>query len=808
VVGWLLTWWATARGPAPVLVLAGAATAITLTLLAGLWWGTARGRGVRRRAGSAGRMPRWAGRMGAGMLVAAVGAAALASAGAKLLERQRDPLTAAAEAHRSVRFVGRVQDDPRRLATPAIGGEPQYLVTIGVTRVRAGGRTRASSADLVVIAGSRWSSLAAGSHVAGSARLEPPDPGDSAAATAFPRGSPTVLDAGSWPWRLAEHLRLGLRRACSRLPGLPTDAGDLLPGLVVGDTSRISPVLRDDLRTAGLTHLWAVSGANLAILAGVTAQALALFGAGRRTRVGVTAVVLAGFVVLARPQPSVLRAAVMAGLTLAGLLRGRRGAGLPMLAATVIVLVVADPWLGRDYGFALSVLATGALLWLAPAWIARVRAGPRRRVVVLAVLVPLAAQLVTAPVTVLLNPVISLASVPANLLADPAVAPATVAGVLAAGLSVFWPAGAHAVAWAGGLATTWIVVVAHRAAAMPAATIPWPSGVLGAGLLTGLTVLVIVLSLRRRWLVLITTLALVAACLVVPGWVSQLPGVRNWPPADWTVVQCAVGQGSSTVVRTGADHAMLVDTGPDPGLEDACLRRIGVHTIDLIVITHFHEDHAGGLSGALRGRGRPPIVVSPFPEPADQARRVRALAAGIGQTPVVARSGMAGPAGAGAWGLRWWLLPPPAATLPPAPADGEEDAEGTEINNTSVAVFMEVHGLRVMALGDVEPEAQQPLLSTIAAAHDPPMAPVDVVVVAHHGSARQVPKLYQVLHPRIALIGVGLHNDYGHPAASCLTMLRKIGALTLRTDTEGGLAVSGTQSRLVGSTSSRPPHPS
>jgi competence protein ComEC len=331
-----------------------------------------------------------------------------------------------------------------------------------------------------------------------------------------------------------------------------------------------------------------------------------------------------------------------------------------------------------------------------------------------------------------------------------------------------------------------------------------------------------VLSLRRAWPALAFVLIGVLCCLTAPRWVARLPGAGGWPPSDWVVVQCDVGQGSSTLIRSGIDHAVIVDTGPDPEHVDACLHRAGVRALDLVVITHFHADHAGGLAGALRGRGRPPIVVSPFQQPADQVRDVAAAAAAIGRQPVAGQVGMAGQIGTGAWLVRWWLLPPNHTGHPVGSSSGgggngsgsggsgggsgsggSEGAGGTEINNSSVVVFAEVHGLRVMALGDVEPEAQRPLIRTILAhaAAGLAMAPVDVVVVAHHGSARQEPRLYHLLRPRIALIGVGADNDYGHPSPSALTLMRQVGALSLRTDLQGQLAVSGTADRLSAVTS-------
>jgi competence protein ComEC len=161
---------------------------------------------------------------------------------------------------------------------------------------------------------------------------------------------------------------------------------------------------------------------------------------------------------------------------------------------------------------------------------------------------------------------------------------------------------------------------------------------------------------------------------------------------------------------------------------------------------------------------------------------------------LVGTAGMTGECGAGNWAVHWRLFPPARV----APVGG--DAAGTEINNASVVLFAEVQGLRVMALGDVETEAQQVLVRTISAG-GPALTPVDVVIVAHHGSARQEPRFYQLLRPRTALIGVGAGNDYGHPSPSALAMLHRVGAIVFRTDQQGQLAVSGPAAHLRVATS-------
>ncbi|MDP9393302.1 MAG: ComEC/Rec2 family competence protein [Actinomycetota bacterium] len=503
-----------------------------------------------------------------------------------------------------------------------------------------------------------------------------------------------------------------------------------------------------------------------------------------RASVILAAGTLAGFVVLARPQPSVVRAACMGAVGLVALASGRTRAGVPALSAAVLVLVLVDPTLARSYGFALSVVATAALLLLAPRWSAAFRRRGCPRILADALAVPLAAQAACSPIVVLLSEQVSLAAVPANLLAAPAVAPATVLGVLTAVVATVSPGAAALVARLAGLPVAWIVAVARRAADLPLASVPWLGGVAGAALLAVVVIAAILVGRRvdrvprgpshaRRLLTLVVAAGcgLTGARLVRPD--------AAWPPPGWSLVACDVGQGDALVLNAGHGSAVVVDAGPDADAVDACLRDLDVSRVAVVVLTHLHADHVDGLPGVLAHRPVGELLVGPLDEPAAHAAEVRRLCreGGIPVRRVVpGESGSAGPV---SWRVTW-----PRRVI---------RGEGSDPNNASVVLDVTTaEGTRMLLAGDVEPAAQRAILAAGADA-------VDVVKVAHHGSRHQDPEWVRALRPRVALLSAGEGNDYGHPAPVTLDLLASTGAVLGRTDRDGDVAIVGppTALRLV-----------
>jgi competence protein ComEC len=696
------------------------------------------------------------------------------STAARTSARDAEPLATLAREHTVVRLEATVTDDPHRL-TGGVGAVT-YLVPVRLTRIQtADADIRTDVAALVFGSTAGWQRLLPSQRFSVEGELGPPRGGDLTAAAVDAHGDPTLLDRPSWTQLAAGRLRAGLQAACRGLPAAP---GGLLPGLVLGDTSRLDPSIEDEFRTTGLTHVVAVSGANVAIVLGVVLFVVRRCRAGPVLAAIVCLLALVGFVILARPSPSVLRAAGMGVVGLIALASGRRAAAAPALATAVTAGLLWDPALAPDPGFALSTLATGALILLAPRWRDALQARGVPGVLAEAVAVPAAAQLACGPVIVMLSGGVSLVAVPANLLAAPAVAPATLLGVAATIVTPLWTFAGHALAWLAMWPAWWLIEVAQVGSRVPDATLPWPSGVLGGALLAAATVGLLVAA---RWPVALRVV-LVGAVAVIAGAAPVRVLAGGWPPAGAVMVVCDVGQGDAIVLPVAPGQAVVVDTGPDPSLVDGCLSRLDISSVDLLVLTHFHLDHVGGVAGVVHGRRVGAILESPYRDPPEGVHLVDGVTAGL--PVIVAGPGWSYEAG----GLTLRVLAPTRA----------HTGTRSDPNNNSVVLRAVSHGVTMVLAGDAEIEEQQDLLGL-----DPADLRADVLKVAHHGSSYQDLAFLAAVAPRVALVSVGVDNPYGHPNPGILARLSASGARVLRTDRDGDLAVAWTADGLAVAT--RPP---
>ena len=662
-----------------------------------------------------------------------------------------------------------IRSDPR--LQPAVGGRPPLLVgDVRLTEITGRGQRWRIRAPVTLMATGpavgAWTAVPVGTTVEVRGRLRPAERGDDVVAVLRVQGPPQLARPAGAGARLVERVRQGLRDAVAQRR---SEQRALVPALVLGDTSRLEPDLQTDFRATGMTHLTAVSGANLTLLLAfllLTARWAGLRGWALR---GLGLVGVAVFVALCRTEPSVLRAAAMGLVALAALGSGARAAGLRNLGVAMLLLLLLDPFLSRSWGFALSVLASGGIIWWARTW-ADVLGRWLPRLVAEAVSLPLAAHLSTLPVVALLSGTVSLAGLAANAVAGPFVGPATVLGFAAAGSSLVSPRLAALL----GLGAAWsaqaIITVAHAGASLPGASVTWPAGPAGVVVLAGgslAAALAMTWVLARRGLCLLLTAAMVVA-------LARAPAAPGWPPSGWRLVVCDIGQGDGLALSVGPHEAVVVDSGPDPARMERCLDGLGVRRVPLLVLTHFHADHADGLPGVYAGRTVSRLWVSPLAQPVGEVVAVRRLAAAHGTAVDVARPGTQARVGSATFDV-----------LGPLPPHGVDADASAAQNDASVVLRVEVDGLRVLLPGDVEPPGQRALLDGGADLR------VSVLKVPHHGSARQDPAFFAATGATLAVASAGVRNDYGHPAPRMLALARSLGMTVLRTDQNGSVAVGG-----------------
>ena len=558
------------------------------------------------------------------------------------------------------------------------------------------------------------------------------------------------------------------------IAGVTPDAKTLVAGLAIGEIAELSEELEEKMRIVSLTHLVAVSGSNCAIVVGmVYLVAVGLrFGRTGRTVISLTALLL--YVLLIGPDPSVLRAGVMAASVILMIALGRRTWALNALALATLVLLIADPWLAVEFGFGLSVLATAGILLLAPA-IAERLGNRMPMLLALGLSVTISAQLFCLPLLMQLQPGLATYSVIANLLAGPMVAPVTVLGMIALLVTPIAPWLAGLISFLASLGTWVIEMVAIIFADLPVAYFPWATG-FPATVLSTLLILAVGAWLRAgpvqlRQLGVGAVVVIAVTTISVPAASEILP--KSWPLKQWQVVACDVGQGDALVIQSRGRTA-LIDVGADEDLIDKCLSALLIRRIDLLVLTHFDFDHVGGLAGAIKGMEVATAIISGFPDdrPATAISLERLDEAGV--SVVIANPSISGVLG----DYSWKILGP-----------SKEATEAKDSNDASVVMVFLGPELDLLLLGDLGESGQQRIATAAKKILVSSTKPL-ILKVSHHGSNDQSAELHESLRPELSLVSVGSTNGYGHPGKQLLDLLARSGSEVLRTDLSGSIAVS------------------
>lgn len=582
------------------------------------------------------------------------------------------------------------------------------------------------------------------------------------------------------PERVLAAMRGRLDRALQR--ALPEPEASLGAGIVLGRDGNISRPVYDDFRATGLAHVVAVSGSNVALVTSLVFLVLTRF-VRRTVAVWPAVLVASGYVVLAGASPSVVRAGLMAAVMLGGMALGRPQGSLPALGAAAMLMTLVQPEAALDIGFQLSLAATAGLIVLGP-WLrwslhrllARVRAeGYVPDLVVQVAALSAAATIATLPVTwvnfgqvSLIGPLVNIAVAPLFAAAFGLVALTAAAG------SAWEPAG-----WVAGIAAYYplsaITSLARVAAAIPGGSVSVPRAGGESAAVAYLALLAPGWLLYRRLppasvplpepphLGAVRAFALGggAAALLVVAWRVSVAPIGG--PGELRVDVLDVGQGDAILVTTPAGHTTLIDGGPS-GI--ALARQLGAvlphwqRRIGRTVLTHPQEDHIAGLPGILR---RYDVGAE-----TDTGATGAITAFGLYRARATGRAALHR---GDTWtedSVRFDVLWPP------------QDYHDANLNNTSLVLRVTYGRVVVLLTGDSEGPVHEALMR----ADD---VGATVLKVPHHGSKTTPPAFLRAVAPQVALISVGAHNRFGHPAPETLAALA--GATVARTDRDGRVTV-------------------
>jgi competence protein ComEC len=608
------------------------------------------------------------------------------------------------------------------------------------------------------------------------------------------------------PGRQLEDVRRGASEALAKV--LPEPEAGLASGILIGLRDRVDRDLAAAFTTAGVSHVVAISGWNIAIVAAAVSTVAGRLG--RRRRSLVTVLAIGVYVAFAGASASVVRAAAMAGVVLLARETGRAGRAAAALGWAATVLLVIDPGLIDDAGFQLSSLATAGLIaWATPltAWLQRTTRGRVPGWLAESLGVSLAAQAATLPIVLLSFGRLAVLSPVVNLVVVPLVAPAMAAGLVAllGGIGVLIglpPALGTVLAAPGWVILRLLVALVDAAASLPFASITAEPPIDTALSLATVAALGALTWWRgrctgrpgtspgtatdraresrsskarradRSFLRRAAVMAFLAAFLVAGGVVAARPSAI----ARVTILD--VGQGDAILVEGSRGGRLLIDGGPDPDrLLVALDRRVPPwdRRIDSVILSHPHEDHVAGLALLLERyhvrHVMEPGMRGPGPGYAAWLSELRGTDAPV-------RTGIAAGDRLAVDEIRLTVLWPIRGRVPPEPPD-----TGTGINNVSVVLAGQVGTRRFLLMGDVEQEIDPELI-------EGGLPPVDLLKVAHHGSRTATTQAFvDAVRPRVAVASAGAGNPYGHPARSTLDRLAAAGARVLRTDLDGTVVV-------------------
>lgn len=581
------------------------------------------------------------------------------------------------------------------------------------------------------------------------------------------------------PPSFTRHPMLALRgRSEQQLRRLFPRTAPLADALILGRRETLDRDLAAKFSAAGLTHLLAISGTHVALVA----AALVLLGrVARAPRVAtqwITIALVALYLAMIGAPPSAIRSGIMTALTLLTLVLQRPSSPLAIMAAAAFAILALDPMTALDVGFQLSFAGVLGIGLLRHALLQRIprgwRSGPILRPLAESTVVSVAAFVATAPIVAHAFGQVAPISIIANLPAIPLTSLAIVGIGAACAVEPVFPPLARLIADGASLALEALTRVVDAAAAVPyghaAVSRPewWLWAAAGVALLLALEWSA---AMRRqvRWALAAGSAG--AAFLILPLAASPARGLE--------IAFLDVGQGDAIAIHTPAGRWLLVDAGPADEEYDAGERRVlpwlrahGARRIEAMVLTHPHTDHIGGAAAVMRSM---PVarVVEPglaYASPVYLEMLRTAEARGVDwnaarQDRVLRIDGVE------------------IAFLWPRPSDLAAPPE--DANDISAVIEVRYGEFTALLTGDASAAVEEALVARYG-----DRLQSDVYKTGHHGSrTSSSDALLDAVRPTLAVISCGRRNRYGHPAPETLARLRDDGIPIARTDEDGTVII-------------------
>ena len=531
----------------------------------------------------------------------------------------------------------------------------------------------------------------------------------------------------------------------------------LLAGIVCGRTTELNAFLASDVfAQTGTSHLIAVSGSHLALVAALVEVSVRSIGLKRLLRFVLLTAVMGAYVLFTGGAASAVRSFIMVTCSMLAGLGGRRSHGLSALAVSALILVALDAGIVFDLGFQLSAASVLFIQVFGSYFTFYLRRLGVPRALAEALALTLCAQWATLPITVPVFGTCSLIAPVANVVLGPIMSVLLVIGLVAALVCMFAPW--LSVVFVPALALARVsIFCASALSAVPHASIAMVLGSGAAAFLYGLAALVYIawMSIRGAHLAFVFC----ACALIAFG--HQVRWRYLAPPE---VIILDVGQADSILIRDGSS-AVLVDAGVDDVVATALVRNNVLH-LDAVLITHWDSDHCGGLDAVLDTVGVERLIVAEGAA-AHAPQNVASL-----NLPKV-ESVLAGDSiKVGRFRCR--------VVWPCAEVDGLD-------NEDSLAIGVAYEGsgasMSVLLTGDTEVDEEHAYVDAVGE--------VDVLKLGHHGSAESIDAdVLETLDPLIAVASAGEGNRYGHPADACLEVLEEHGTQVVSTKDVGDVRVS------------------